>query len=101
MSPRQQFRIGTALVGLWQIIQGLLFLADAAMVAAHVYNPPEFSGYTMHTYAVMGIFRMLIGFFVMGGFPAFDRLVFPRHHRETADDGAATIAENTTDVGKR
>lgn len=93
MSPRQLFRVGAALIGLWHILLGMLLLLDAAMMAAHIYNPPEQLGNTMYSYGTVGGFRIFMGFLVMCGFPAFDRMAFPRHHRESADDGTATDGE--------
>jgi hypothetical protein len=67
------------------MLQGSLFLLDALMMAMHLAKPPEH--FTMHSYAVSGTFRMFVGFFVMCGFPAFDRMAFPRHHKEPEDGG--------------
>ncbi|HVX14464.1 MAG TPA: hypothetical protein VHC22_24975 [Pirellulales bacterium] len=56
-------------------------LLDALMMAMHLNEPAAHT--TMYSYAVVGAFEMFIGFFVMCGVPAFDRMAFPRHHKET------------------
>lgn len=72
-------------VGLWQMVEGMILLNDGAMIAMRIYQPSELSGRTMQTYFVAGTFRIVVGFFVMCGFPAFDRMAFPRRRRRHAE----------------
>lgn len=84
MTPRQLFRVVAATLGLWYFLRGVMYVFDALTFALGLAKPFE-EHYTVHWYAVRGIFEMLLGFFVMGGVPAFERIAFPRHPKEMAD----------------
>ena len=93
MSPRQLFRVGIAVLGVWLMFKGMLYMLDVAMIYAHVMRPPgEQRGTSMYSCGVIGSFHLIAGFSMMCGLPAIDRIAFPRHHREMVEDGTPEVA---------
>ncbi|HVC97534.1 MAG TPA: hypothetical protein VND64_27880 [Pirellulales bacterium] len=95
IEPRMLFRIVIASFGLANFLAGILYLFDSATFVIGLAEPSQHL--TTQWYAVRGVFKMLMGFLLMGGMPQFIRLAFPEPLESNDGEALETTPKNPSD----